>query len=290
MNKIEFSDINKFLTSLGLIVIGAAALLPWFVNQNISSILVEQNKLSNYSETAKRIITKQQENLLFMSWNLNHIVITLMLFGGLLIMIGLYRWGKRQRILDEIQNEELRSKKLQNISKDEKKEIIEGEIGASETDKSKIVEDYIQIENLIYLKLAPYLASNYATSQDIRIGRFNYDIIIKSRYLEKRGDLILEIKYINKEVSYNQLYESILNFLLAIVYYESTQNRGNVIPIIIFILNHSITFEELSEYKLRLTNDFKEIRYNLRIKFFMENEISSIKASDLIEGDKEPVI
>lgn len=54
MNKIEFSDINKFLTSVGLIFIAAAVLFPWFINQNSSLIILEQEKIEKSTEIAKK--------------------------------------------------------------------------------------------------------------------------------------------------------------------------------------------------------------------------------------------
>ena len=64
MNKIEFSDVNRFLASLGLIAIGLAFFLPWFVNQNNSLLVLEQEKIVKLTLTAQQIIIKQQKTLL----------------------------------------------------------------------------------------------------------------------------------------------------------------------------------------------------------------------------------
>ncbi|MCE9539119.1 MAG: hypothetical protein K8R85_07865 [Bacteroidetes bacterium] len=283
MNKIEFSDINKFLTSLGLIFIGAAILLPWFINQNIGLIILEQDKIDKTTPTAKAIITKQQDYLLFISQHLNCIVATLIGLGILLLIIGIYRWKKRQYVIDEIQNEELKSKRLQNISKDEKKEIIENEIGPSVENKSTAVQKYIDIENLVYLKLAPYYKVNYETFQNIRIGRSTYDVILKSKYIEKREDLILEIKYFDKLASYNRLLESINRFLLSIDNYENTQKR-KVTPIILLIFS-ALDSNQAEDQKTKLKTYLTEIRPDLRIKFFKESEIHSVETPQLLAGE-----
>lgn len=283
MNKIEFSDINKFLTSLGLIFIGVAILLPWFINQNIDLIILEQEKIDKTTTTAKTIITKQQDYLLFISQNLICIVATLIGLGLLLLIIGIYRWKKRQYVIDEIQNEELKSKRLQNISKDEKKEIIENEIGSSVENKSTAVQKYLDIENLIYLKLAPYYKVNYETSQDMRIGQFTYDIILKSKYIEKREDLILEIKYFDKLPPHNRLLESINRFLLGINNYENTQKR-KVTPVILLIFG-ALDNNQANDQKAKLKAYLTEIRPDLRIKFFKESDIHSIETPQLLAGE-----
>jgi hypothetical protein len=283
MNKIEFSDINKFLTSLGLIFIGAAILLPWFINQNIDLIILEQDKIDETTATAKAIITKQQDYLLFISQNLSCIVATLIGLGLLLLIVGIYRWKKRQNVIDEIQNEELKSKRLQNLSKDEKKEIIENEIGSSVENKTTAVQKYIDIENLVYLKLAPYYKVNYETSQNIRIGQSTYDIILKSKYIEKRGDLILEIKYFDKLPTYGRLLESINKFLLGINNYENTQKR-KVTPVILLIFS-ALDNNQAEDQKAKLKNYLTEIRPDLRIKFFKENEIHSMETPLLLADE-----
>jgi hypothetical protein len=283
MNKIEFSDINKFLTSLGLIFIGAAILLPWFINQNIDIILVENDKIEKTTSTAKTIITKQQDYLLFISNHLNCFVTILIGLGLFLLILGIYRWKKRQNVIDEIQNEELKSKRLLNISKDEKKEIIENEIGLSVENKSTTVQKYIDIENLVFLKLAPYYKVNYDTSQDIRIGQSNYDIILKSKYIEKREDLILEIKYFDKLPPFNRLLESINKFLLDINNYENTQKR-KVTPVILLIFS-SLDMNQAEDQKLKLKTYLGEIRPDLRVKFFRENEIHTIETPKLVAGE-----
>lgn len=281
MNKIEFSDINKFLTSLGLILLLAAILLPWFITQNSDLILVEQEAIDKSSETAKELITEHQTYLLFLSRNLIALVITFIVLGLTSFTIGICRWKNRQKVIDDIQDQELEAKKRENIGKLEKKRIIESEIDPETENKSEVVTKYINLENLIYFKLAPYYTVNYVTKQNLRIGKFEYDIILESKYLEKRGDLILEIKYYNKRPSLNQLTELANNFLFSVNHYEQTQQRQVTPVIIVIVADNSMPEQNLKD---ELQKYVDSVRNNLRVNFFTESVISNVETPEIIAG------
>src|SRR5689334_21822234 len=128
MNRIEFSDVNRFLASLGLISIGLAFFLPWFVNQNNSILLIEEIKWKQLTPNAQDIIKKQQETLLTIDNILPYVSVGLIMIGFILLVWGIIRWSKRQTVLDKIQDEELRSKEIQNLSLQEKRDLLETEI------------------------------------------------------------------------------------------------------------------------------------------------------------------
>lgn len=180
--------------------------------------------------------------------------------------------------MDGIQDEELKSKKQQNIGTEEKKQIIENEIENSVGSKSASVQKYI---NIIYLKLSQYYQVNYLTSQNIRIGRYNYDVILKSKFLEKREDIVLEIKYIAKILNPGKLLDSVTRFLFAINHYENSQQR-QVTPVFLFIINESIDFNQVVEERRKLALYSSNFRTDLRIISLKETEIQSIDPTKLI--------
>jgi hypothetical protein len=284
MNKIEFADINKFLSSIGIIFIAAAFFLPWFINQNSSLIVIEKSKIDSSSCTGKRIIQNQQEYLLFISEHLYFIAGCLIILGLFFLFVGIYRWRERQNVIDEKQDEELKAIKQQNISKEEKQELIENEIGAGSKDKRLSVQKYIDIENLIYNKFALFYTVNYSSLQNIRIGKHIYDIILKSKFPNKREDIILDIKYFERQVNEITLLGLISKFIMSINNYEGTQQRGAT-PIFIVIIHDDLDFEKYLEIKENLIKNTTIARPDLRIKFFKESEINSIDTPKLIEGE-----
>lgn len=288
MNKLEFSDLNKFLTSVGLIFIGVALLLPWYINQNSDLITLEQEKIDSSTKTAQKIIENQQNYLNYISENLICIVLILICIGIFLLAWGIIRWNRRQNVRDAKENEELNALMKQNISVQEKKDIIEGEIetnnGALSEDKTEVVQNYLNIENLIYLKISDYYNVNYINRQNIKIGKFNYDIIMESKHIQRRGDLIIEIKYISKADSYSKFIDSINQFLFAINHYENTQQR-RVTPIIIFVLSKNVLESDLDQIKIRLKDYSNSVRENLRIKTIEEKELELMEASKILEKE-----
>ncbi|MCW8897846.1 MAG: hypothetical protein OQJ96_09405 [Flavobacteriales bacterium] len=288
MNKLEFSDLNKFLTSVGLIFIGIAFLLPWYINQNSDLIVLEQTKIDSSTKTAQNIIDNQQNYLNYISENLICIVITLLIVGTTLLAWGIIRWNKRQNVRDAKENEELNALKKQNITEQEKKDIIKGEIDSEiesiNTDKTQVVQNYLDIENLIYLKISNYYTVNYINRQNIKIGKFNYDIIMESKHIQKRGDLIIEIKYITNADTYSKFIDSINQFLFAVNHYESTQERS-VIPIIVFVLNEKTNESNLEPIKTKLKRYSSNIRGNLRLKIIEEKKLELMEAPKILENE-----
>lgn len=284
MNKIEFSDLNKFLTSIGLIFIGIAILLPWYVNQNSTLITLEEDKIGNYTSDSQTIITNQQQYLLFISQNILCIVIVLLVIGFGLLTWGIVRWRDRQSVRDEKENAELDALKKRAMSSKEKEAIIEGEIESDTPieNKTETIQKYLNIENLIYFKISEHYRVNYINSQNIKIGTYNYDILMKSRNIEVRGDIILEIKYISNQLNYGQFMYHINTFLSSISHYETTQmSQKRVTPIIIFVLEGE-KIATANSYKEKLRSYGKELRNNLRINFIDEKEISSMDAPRFI--------
>ena len=282
MNKVEFSDINKFFASIGLILIGLAFFLPWFINQNSDILFLDEEKLNTLSPESIQIITKQQNYLLFLGNSLSWLTPILIGLGLLLLLYGLSQWKKRQNVIDQIQDEDLKAKKHQNLSLEDRKEIKEEELIETRPEdiKTEIVK-YIAIEDKVYKKLLPYYSVNYEMISNIRIGPYNYDIILKSKYIKVRADLIVEVKYYKVQMIYNRLLDSTMQFLRAINHYENNLQRS-VIPILIFVYVTNSEKERILEHKEKLIAYSQEIGKKIRVKFFREDELESLEPSELL--------
>lgn len=294
MNKIEFSDVNRFLASLGLISIGLAFFIPWIVNQNNSFVSIEQEKINKLTITAQKIITKQQDTLLSINNSIPYISLGLIILGVALLVYGIYNWRKRQSVLDKIQDEELISKEIQNLSSQEKRDLIANEIDNSEdteqneerilnnsnADERKLeIESYIQIENSIYLQLSEHYKFNFKASQNVKIGEFNYDIILKSKDTQKFRDKIIEIKFYKSRLSFETIKEAALKLIESCNKYERNFARRTY-PHLIVIYNEVEFDEQIKKYKSELENFGKELGKPLKLKFLEKKQVATSKAVD----------
>lgn len=289
MNKIVFSDLYKFLTSLGLILIGIALLLPWFINQNSTLILLDEEKINNLTPVAKRIIMHQQNYLHLFSDYLIPIAMLLILLGIVLLIIGICSWRKRQSWLDEIEKEELKAKQMQNLSMQEREKDKEKEIFdlSQNTDiepdkKQSVIKKYIAVEDSIFEKISIYYSKNYLAKSNIRIRNYEYDIILESRYnINNREDFIFEVKYYSGNISYEKLLDACKKLLLSTNQYEDSLKRKST-PILIIIYSELKNEEQLTLFKNKLREFAINNNRDLRINSFSENSVSEITPPALL--------
>lgn len=291
MNKIEFGDVNRFLTSLGLIFLGLAFFLPWFINQNDKILTIEQENLKKLTPTAQKIIRSQQDTLLTINDTFPYLSFGLIVLGLLLLIIGIIRWNIRQAISDRIQDEELKSKEIQNLSSQDKRELIANEIENYESEYEEDAEienidqnidNYIKIENQIYLQLNQAYKSRFTLSQNIKIGDYNYDIILKSRSLETDNDRIVEIKFHKTMLTIDNLKDAATQLVLSAKNYEFTFKR-RTLPFLIIIYSENEFDLNLKDYKIKIQEYSKTLGKTLRVKFVKESEIINVKPTDYLK-------
>lgn len=295
MNKIEFTDVNRFLASLGLISIGLAFFLPWFVNQNNALLIIEQKKILEFTPTAQQIITKQQDTLLTINQLLPYVSVSLIILGVVLLVKGIGKWKERQTVLDKIQDEELKSKEIQNLSSQEKRDLIESEIENTEEldeetsttqTKNQSVEDrtadidaYIQIENSIFLQLSTSFKTNFIASQNVRIGNTNFDIILKAKDPLLSKDRIVEIKFFKKQLTYEIVKEAATKLILACNQYDANFKRRTY-PVLIIVYDEKEYDETIKQYKKKLELYGTELEKPLKVNFFERTQITNTKVAD----------
>lgn len=296
MNKIEFSDVNRFLASLGLISIGLAFFLPWFINQNNTLLIIEQKKILELTPTAQLIIAKQQDTLWTVNQLLPYVSIGLIVLGLVLLICGIVNWKKRQTVLDKIQDEELKSKEISNLSSQEKRDLIESEIVKTEQeeDEPKIstpnsenerqadIDNYIQIENSIFLQLSTNYKTNYIASQNVRIADSNFDIILKSKDQTQYKDRIVEIKFFKKQLTYEQIKDAATKLIFACNQYETNFKRRTY-PVLIIIYTEPEYDETIKQFKKKIELYGNELVKPIKVNFFERTQIANAKAADFFK-------
>jgi hypothetical protein len=296
MNKIEFSDVNRFLASLGLISLGLAFFLPWFINKNNTLLIIEQKKVLELTPTAQLIIAKQQNILWAVNIILPYVSLGLILLGIVLLICGIRNWKKRQAVLDKIQDEELKSKEILNLSSQEKRDLIESEIVKTEQDedepaivtsnteaqRQEEIDNYIQIENSIFLQLLTNYKTNYIASQNVRIADSNFDIILKSKDQTQYKDRIVEIKFFKKQLTFEQIKDAATKLIFACKQYETSFKRRTY-PVLIIIYREQEYDETIKQFKKKIELYGNELVKPFKVNFFDRAQIVNAKAVDFFK-------
>lgn len=285
LDKIDFSDIYKFLSSIGLVLIVAAILIPFFVFQiDLSkNHNIEINTISNlvkqsiqYQDFAINIVLK-------LWWGFSAI---LLIIGVILFILGLTKWKKRQKVLDKIQDIDLYYKE-QLIKEANSKEII----NKAEEDADDICDanfnkrSFLQHYKFIELKVINAIKTNNSNIRIVpnaKLGNFVYDLIIIERVSNnERIHKICEIKYYQKEIFYSYLHRGVSSFLLSISNYQNymvkDDRRIHLKFYMIWICNSIEQKERLVSYRKKAKEFSKNKGVNLEIIIKQDSEIESLK-------------
>lgn len=288
LEKIEFSDIYKFLSSVGLVLILAAVLLPIYLFQIDITKYCQNIDSKQISETVKHSILLH-DNLTFSllkCWPF--ISLLAFVFGALLFGYGIFRWNKRQIILDKMQDLDLQGKEkiIKEASQEEvNKKLNEDadeieEIEEDDGKRSLVLESYKAIESRVIDSIKTD-DPNIRINHNARVNNFVYDLII-IKYLDNRRRLhkVCEIKYYQKEIFYSYVKHGISSFLLAVSNYEKlVADDPRIIAeyYMIWICTNSDQKIRLERYT-RLAREYSaEKGVNLNIIIKLESELESIR-------------
>lgn len=300
MEKIEYGDINKFLVSIGIVLIGLSILTPYLYLKEDFGLYIETSKFNQFQEPVKELILSKQVQVT----QIQNLIpcISKVLFGiGLIsFAIGLIRWFKRQVKLDEKIDNELVKLKLEidALTPQEKEEKVKQEVSeieniaqvpkdnnASNSPHSEYVQNYLQIEKSLSDVFINYNSPNFDILPQQKIGKkYEIDILVKAkstRYLDR----IVEIKYFKNQMPIQIIREIINRLNTLISYYNEASNR-KAIPVLLIVYDKkNISKEIIQKFLFRINYEFQGIPNlaRLNIDFIEESEISSYKVQRILK-------
>src|SRR5690606_17707282 len=101
LDKIEFSDLYKFLTSVGLIIIASSFIIPWLFMKQEIGLLISETEYNELIESSKNLTDDRIKLGLFITKAIPFISCILFAFGTIITGIGLFKWKKKQDYVDE---------------------------------------------------------------------------------------------------------------------------------------------------------------------------------------------
>lgn len=301
MNKIDYGDINKFLVSIGIVLIGLAVLTPYFYLKEDFGLYLEQESFEKLQEPIKILISDKQEIVIQIQKFIPCVSIAILVLGLLSIIVGLVRWFKRQSKLDEKFDKEIKKldleiesltpeekerkalKEVTEIEQEEKKqEVLQTEKAQP---KNEAIQNYLRVENDIFKLFQNYKSLNFDILPQQKIGnRFEIDLLLKAK-TKKFSDRIIEIKYFKNQLPLTILNKTIYQLNTYISYYKEAANRP-VIPILLIVYNDkAISADNIIEYKKRIFKYAKDIPnlVRLKVEFIEESNIGNFDIQTILK-------
>jgi hypothetical protein len=286
LDKIDYSDIYKFLSSIGLVLIITAVLIPIFIFQFDVVKDYRGINLQIISDIAKQSI-QYQEKLVFWLIKLWWILSSACLLSGLLIFgYGIKKWSSRQKVRDKIESlgvlekEKMLNPASQNEVEKKRKEDAD-EIEEDGSNDPVILQSYKTIEDNVINSLT-IKDQNIQIRSHLRLNNYIYDLVIIYKLLnQKRLHKVCEIKYYQKEIFYTYVLSGISSFLLSILNYNKYiafgERRIKVEYYMIWICATQEQKGRLELYRDKAMVYSKERGIDLTIILKTDTELNSIK-------------
>lgn len=278
-SKLEFSDLYKFLTSVGLIFIALSLLLPWLVMNQGDTLAFSQEDYDQLYQKSANLLDKRVEfNLLAIQW-VPLISIVMFSLGVLLVWLGIAKWLPKQRKVDETEAIELAKLQLSMTTLDQEaihkkaEKEVEMEIKQSKGNDTEEVEveevdslekvrrvkeptasyapkslkefikerveqrdKLIEMEQLFYNKIIEYNSFNYKPSSNVQINsKYEVDILLNSHNIRDNSDIIIEIKYLQNQLSMSTVRDEAKRLReLHGQYFSLTKRRVKIAIVIVY--------------------------------------------------------
>lgn len=226
MDKISFDSRYKFIVSLGIMLLVSPFIIIYILAEMSKDILITNKALNELNNVSIEIMQMKQDTYIkIISSNiLCGLLIGLFLIGMILIIMGLWEWGKVQKQENrklELENEhfELENKKLKQefgLSQNEqmakvKRELSEDNKLLGKEERGVTSLEYFEIEQLVATKIVEEFSSTHDVVKGFKLGNAEYDVIARGKgFLDK--DYIFEIKYLKSMITerwYTRIIEQI---------------------------------------------------------------------------------
>lgn len=265
IDKVQYSDFNRFLVSTGYVLIALGLLLPYFYLRESFDLQIELTRIQLLTPTARQVITQKQLFSLWLIKTIPWLSLFSVLIGVGFLFIGGNRWRKRQIIEDEKVNEEISKLKTENkkatfelesslkgekVSQEEVLEIRQKEIQKEQplisSNEIKLsAQAYFAVEGLIAEKFKKEFSDRYNVLTNYRINNIEFDLILSqfnydSKGLGLRKDVIIEIKYSVKKITSQYVIETLKRISSLIDNYPKAVTH----PIVFFVMSEYNSFNE----------------------------------------------
>jgi hypothetical protein len=308
IDKIDYGDLYKFRTSVGLIIMALAVVLPWFIiNQDKSHYLSieEYNSLGNQSKWLADY--QRTVNIIFA------VIIPIVSafgfwFGLKLFKTGYNQWKKKQDSADEYEQLNLISKRAEvkkmdseEVDRKAEEEIIRDNFGKPEKEEEKKEEfttttqittiqerkeKLLSVEAEIFKKITDYNTFNYNPLQNLKFSKYTFDIVLQAFYPNQRVDIIIEVKYLQSTLNMVNLRTSFLQFISSTSEYRRQTSRKAKMYFFIVYDSNVGSQEEIERFRQALIDLKTELTGSsdtFTILFLNDQDLESYDIRNIVE-------
>ncbi len=321
-DKVEFSDLYKFKTSIGLILIGLGIILSWLFLKQDSELLISYEEYYNLIPQSKTLFDKKLSLTSDIIAFLPYISLLLIIVGIILTILGYCKWNTKQKIADATEkinydnlkagiksqsgteiletadkdvkdelkyksDEELLNESKEKVepNKEVKEDIKKGSTEIIEKPIEELKDNLINMENLFLEKITTYNSFNYKVKSQVKVANtYEVDFLLNAFDTKKHNDLIIEIKYLQSKLTM-QLIRDAFNKGMHIhsLYYNSTKRSNRFILIVIY-KEDIAEKEELSRFLKAVEEYIIEINSNThKIIVMSDKEAKDYQIQNIIK-------
>ena len=274
--KIEYSDLYKFLVSLGLGLIGLAFIVPWLFLKEPFDLLVTVSQLSSLTPTARDVIANRQALVSTFSSYVLWFSIASLFLGLVMVFVGLAAWWFRnQKLVDrrlaadvetvvsqskDIPEPELIKSAQEEVNQEQAVGTPDEALASAEQADEPTLKElpvdlsepelYVWYESLVTARLENCFKATHEVLVNKSIGGIRHDFVAIAR---ENGfeDVLAEVKIVGSMAASARLPEHILESLNRFARYDDVYRRPSVGIIIFLVLNG----DEVGEFKAKV-NEF----------------------------------
>ena len=234
MTRLEYGDFYKFLVSLGMVLLGLSFVVPWlFLRESFGGMLTASD-ISGLTPTAQALLHYRQQAALWFVRSVWCISLALAIGGLVPLIMGTVLWVRKQRLLDQRDEIELRKLGLEvERLKREIEPLTPGEIAmkaigeiseeveaegpaelAAVESVTTDIRDYLRVEEMFFEKLvACYGEARVLTHQRRRHAEYDAILISDGPVLR---DVVFEVKRLARHLSMDR-FQTLVGRVIALI-------------------------------------------------------------------------
>jgi hypothetical protein len=302
MTKLEYSDLYKFLVSLGVVLISLSLFVPWLFLRESFDALLKASDISDLTPGAQALLGYRQQTALWFMRNVWWISLLLAIGGALPLVMGIVLWVRKQRLLDQREEIEtwkasLEVEKLRRemeplnppeIAKkaiEEAREGVEAEEALEPSVISSIesrIQGYLRVEEIFFSKLMACYGDKRVLTQQRR-GQAIYDAVLISDS-PTLADVVFEVKRLALRSRVNRVGEIAKRLAYLIQDYAVLTMRSTttIVGIVLFVVPETDRASaRMDEFLWAIKDQADSYGVTIHPIFITEEDLLEITCSEL---------